>query len=602
MCGIIGYIGLDNATTKVINGLRNLEYRGYDSWGIASKKENMLLVKKQVGMISNFKDERKLEESNLAIGHIRWATHGRVSEINAHPHFSCNKQIALVHNGIIENYTDLKKELLKKKHCFVSQTDTEVIVHLIEEELKKHDIKKASMNAFRQLEGSFAVVFFSISENMLIAARKDAPLIIGLNDKGNFVASDINAFLQDTRKAIFLENNEIAFIGKDIQVFNFISGKKIVKKPKVISLSSASLGKGNFKHFMLKEIFEQPLSLRNAIKGRLNGKIRLKELSFKELKKFNRLCIVACGTSWHASLLGKYFIESLARIPVEVDFASEFRYRKTLVDSKTLLIAVSQSGETADTLAALREAKNKKARVLSLVNVPESSIARDSDYVLYLNAGPEIGVASTKAFTSQLSLLLLLALYLAQERKTISREKLSEIIRELKILPAKADKLLESAEKINSIAKKYFKAKNFLFLGRTLNYPIALEGALKLKEISYIHAEGYPAAEMKHGPIALIDKRTPSVIIAVKDEQYNKTVSNIEEVKARKGRVIAITTEQNTELKKKVDDVIFVPKTIDLLYPFLTVIVMQLFAYFVALRLKRNIDKPRNLAKSVTVE
>jgi len=604
MCGIAAYIGLENAPKIVIDCLKKLEYRGYDSWGIASLKKDSVLIKKNVGMISEFQEEKKLKESNVSIGHIRWATHGKANKINAHPHFSCDKKIALVHNGIIENFLELKEELLKKKHEFLSETDTEVIAHLIEEELKKNNLKNASINALKKLKGSFAIAFLVANNELLIAARKDAPLIIGLDKKGFLVSSDVNAFLDRTKKAVFLENNEIAFISlkkPNIEIFNFLSGKKIKIKQKKIFSSNAYIDKQGFKHFMLKEIFEQPLVLRNSLKH-LNSRIFFNELNFNDFKKANKIFIVACGTSFHAALLGKQFIELLARIPVEVALASEFRYSKPLVDSKSIVIAVSQSGETADTLAALREAKKRKAKAIAIVNVPTSTIARESDKVLCLNAGPEIGVASTKAFSAQSISLLLLALWLAQNKKTISSKELKNILFELKMLPAKIDKLLDSSESIKRIAFKYSNKKNFLFLGRAFNYPIALEGALKLKEISYIHAEGYAAAEMKHGPIALIDSEMPSIVIAVKDNLYFKTLNAIEEIKARKGLVIVITTENNFEVKEKSNEIIFVPQTIDLLYPFLTVVVLQLFAYFVALKLKRNIDKPRNLAKSVTVE
>lgn len=609
MCGIVGFAGNIDGSRLIVQGLKNLEYRGYDSWGLALKHSRGIFVKKKVGKIAEFDaDKSGLPESKLGLGHTRWSTHGAVTEINAHPHFSCNKKIAVVHNGIIENFQELKSELKRKGHKFKSQTDSEVVPHLIEEEMKKQkNARKAFLSALKKLRGNFALLALVSGENELFAARKDSPLIIGLSDNGNFIASDVSAFFDSTNKVIFLNDFEGAFVGKEIELFNFKSGKKILRKPEKINWTIEGNGtsKSRHRHFMHKEIFEQPASIERAFRGRVSGSmVQFSGLDFSEkfVKSIERIVVLGCGTSWHAGLIGEFFLERLAGIPVEVEYASEFRYRNPVIDSKTLCIAISQSGETADTLAALREAQKKGAKVLSIANVMGSSISRESDFVLYTNSGPEIGVASTKAFTGQIAVLLLLSVFLGRKKGFLKRGKETEIISSLKKLPSLVAKALASENAVKKIAKHYYKKTNALFLGRGLNYPVALEGALKLKEISYIHAEGYPAAEMKHGPIALIDKKMPVVFIAVKDSSYEKLLGNIQEVRARGGKVIIVATEKDREIKKFADEIIFIPSANELLLPFLSVVPLQLLAYHIALRRNCDIDKPRNLAKSCTVE
>ena len=591
MCGIVAYKGNRNAEQIVLNGLKILEYRGYDSWGLCSLKNNQFNIIKKMGKIGdvNFISDNN---ANIAIGHTRWSTHGEPSDRNAHPHTDCNEQIAVVHNGIIENYQELKSQLIKLGHKFKSETDTEVIAHLIEEQLKTYDLIQAIKNSLNKLDGTFALAILKKDQNKIIAARKGSPLVIGIGNDEYFIASDVPAFLEHTKNVIFLDDNEMIILNKELEVYNFNNNQKIDKKINKIEWNIDQAQKGNYEHFMLKEIFEQPKVIQDTLAGRIkDNKVILEEINNLDLKKFNRIVITACGTAYHAGMIGSYMIEELAKIKTDTEYASEFRYRNLIVDEKTLVIAITQSGETADTLAAIREAKNKRTTTLAICNVMGATIARESDYVIYTRAGPEIGVASTKAFTCQLTVLYLLANLLADKNPE-----------EIEQIPDKINNILKNNKQIKQISKNYYKKLNFLYLGRGSNYPIAMEGALKLKEISYIHAEGQSAAEMKHGPIALIDQNMPSVFIGVKDKTYSKIIGNIEEVKARGGKVITIATEDDQDIKKISDEVIEIPKTIDLLQPILTVIPTQLLAYHIANFRECDIDKPRNLAKSVTVE
>jgi len=606
MCGIVGYLGNENACSLVLEGLKRLEYRGYDSWGIVSCKEKSFSVEKRVGRIS--KASVSLPSSKVAIGHTRWATHGKVTDLNAHPHLDCSGKIAIVHNGIIENYAELKQQLIAKGHSFKSETDSEVIAHLIEEERKvEKDFVKAIELAVQKLNGSFAIAVIDGETGLVAGIRRNSPLVLGIKGEHEFfLASDVNAFLKHTKKVVFLEDNELVLLGKEKPLFrNFFLGKEIERKLVELDWDTEESEKQGFKHFMLKEISEQPEKLIATMASRLeNGKVLLPELEsvLKKAKDFNRIVFVGCGTAFYAALVQKYFFEQLCNIPVEAEYASEFRYKDPVVDEKTLVVSISQSGETADTLAAVREAKKKKAKVLSIINVVGSTIARESDYVLYIKAGPEIGVASTKAFTCQLTGISLLAIAFASRLGSAKEKYLEELVEDLKRLPALLKEVLEEKEKIRKIAEKYVESTNALFLGRGINYPVALEGALKLKEISYIHAEAMPAAEMKHGPIALIDSQMPVVFLAIEDKSYDKILGNIEEVKARGGKVIAVSNKGNLDLQKNVDEIIFVPKTHELLQPIINVVPLQLFAYYAADKKGCDIDKPRNLAKSVTVE
>lgn len=617
MCGISGYIGKENHGVNIVfNMLKRLEYRGYDSAGIAYLKKNRtnkIVVYKDVGKVDEVFKKCKIENSNLCIGHTRWATHGKVSKENAHPHTDCDGSFAIVHNGIIENYAQLKEMLIKEGHKFKSETDTEVIVHLIEKFYKENNhenkFEAAVVNAISLLSGSYGIIVISDKEEKMIAARLGSPLIIGIKKEEFFVSSDINGLLPYTKNIISLHDNEIAILTREkyeIKNKDLIPIKKEIEEIKHDLISAE---KDGFPHFMLKEIFEQPKVIRETMKGRLRvneGIARLGgiKMSDSEIRNISKIVIVGCGTSFYAGMIGKYVIEELARIPVEVDYSSEFKYKAPILNKNILVIAISQSGETSDTLAALREAKERGANVMGIVNVVGSTIAREAEKGVYIYAGIEIGVASTKAFIAQITALYLLALHFARSRNTISGNILYEYIREFQQIPEKVEKILknEKVEKIKEIAEKYYKYKDFLFLGRGYNYPIALEGALKLKEISYIHAEGYPAGEMKHGPIAMIDKNFPTVAICVNDSVYEKTKSNIEEIKARNGKIIIIATEGDEEINKYGDEIFYVPKTLSLFYPFLTVIPLQLFAYYCAIKLGRDVDKPRNLAKSVTVE
>ncbi|MFZ5948706.1 MAG: glutamine--fructose-6-phosphate transaminase (isomerizing) [Stygiobacter sp.] len=610
MCGIVGYIGNKNCVPILIEGLKRLEYRGYDSAGIGLINSNGCKLIKEKGKVSDLEKLVYTDNisANLGIGHTRWATHGEPSMINAHPHVNKEKTLFIIHNGIIENYLSLKKGLIEEGYEFVSETDTEVLAHLIDHYLKlKNSLFNAVRYALNEVEGTYGIaVIYKNESDKIIVAKKGSPLVIGIGDKENFIASDVNALITHTRQVVYLEDGEIAEVHADCFKTKTIQDEEIIKEINQVEIGIDAITKGGFPHFMLKEIMDQPESIYNSMRGRLvfdEGIAKLGGLQGFEDRILNsrRILISACGTSWHAGLVGEYMLEQFAEIPVEVDYASEFRYRNPIVTKDDTVIFISQSGETADTLAALKEAKKKGALCLGICNVVGSSIARESHAGVYIHAGPEIGVASTKAFTSQLVVLSLITLLLAR-RKSMSLEEGREVILELQSLPEKVEKILKQNSLIEELAEKYLLAKNFLYLGRGYNFPVALEGALKMKEISYIHAEGYPAAEMKHGPIALIDYDMPVIFIATKDFVYDKVVSNIQEVKARKGRIIAIVNEDDTQIEKMVNHVIRVPKTHSILTPILTVIPLQLLAYHVAVKKGLNVDQPRNLAKSVTVE
>ncbi|MBP7735833.1 MAG: glutamine--fructose-6-phosphate transaminase (isomerizing) [Spirochaetes bacterium] len=613
MCGIVGYIGNKSAADIVINGLKRLEYRGYDSAGIALVDDDLFVHKKN-GKISNLEqslgngDHGDISRYHTGIGHTRWATHGVPSDLNAHPHMDCHNEIAVVHNGIIENFSAIKKMLTEKGHIIKSDTDTEVIAHLIEYHYEQNgDLLDAVMKAIANLEGTYGLCIVSKREpGRIIAARNGSPLILGSGDGEMIVASDASAIIEHTNRVIYLEDREILDLTKDSFKTYDLNLKNIDKKIVDIDWDIKAIEKMGFDHFMLKEIFEQPETIHNAYRGRAVSDtctIRLDglRLTEAELNGIQRVIFIACGTSWHAGLIGEYLIEEYARIPVEVEYASEFRYRKPILKQGDLVIVISQSGETADTLAALREAKSKGIKVLGITNVVGSTIARESDGGIYIHAGPEIGVASTKAFTSQVTVLAMLALMLAH-RKDMTTDELCICIDELQEIPDLVTKVLEASDYIRSIAETFKDNKNFLYLGRGVNFPVALEGALKLKEISYIHAEGYPAAEMKHGPIALIDENMPVVFIAPRDIIYDKIVSNMEEVKARGGKIIAIATEGDESIRRYSDHIIYIPEVRKIFSPLLTVIPLQLLAYHVAVLRGCDVDQPRNLAKSVTVE
>jgi len=610
MCGIVGYIGEKNCVPIIIEGLKRLEYRGYDSAGIGiinGKECKVVKTKGKVSELEKLVHTEKLE-SNLGIGHTRWATHGEPSTVNAHPHLNKEKTLFLIHNGIIENYLSLKKGLVKEGYEFRSETDTEVLAHLIDHYLKlKHTLFQAVRYALNEVEGTYGIaVIYKGEPDKIIAARKGSPLVLGIGDNENFVASDVNALIAHTKKVVYLEDGEIAEVFKNSFNTKTISDETIIKEIHQVDMKIDELSKGGFSHYMLKEIMDQPESIYNSMRGRLvfdEGISKLGGLQgFEErIINSNRIIISACGTSWHAGLVGEYMLEQYANIPVEVEYASEMRYRNPVISKDDTVIFISQSGETADTLAAMKEAKKKGALCLGICNVVGSTIARESDTGVYIHAGPEIGVASTKAFTSQIVVLALITLLLARKRN-LSLPEGQNIINHMKQLTDKVDSILKQNDYIESIAEKYVNSKNFLYLGRGYNFPVALEGALKLKEISYIHAEGYPAAEMKHGPIALIDDNMPVVFIATKDSVYDKVISNIQEVRARKGRILAIVNEGDDQIENMVDHVIKVPKTHNMLTPILTVIPLQLIAYHIAVKKGLNVDQPRNLAKSVTVE
>ena len=611
MCGIVGYIGHRNALPIVVEALKRLEYRGYDSSGCALIHDGELQVYKRAGKIIEL--ERCLPEpnkctGNLAIAHTRWATHGEPNEVNAHPHLDCKGEIAIVHNGIIENYKLLRDKLIELGHTFISETDTEVIVHLIEQFLlSEPTLEDAVRSAMTKVEGTYGLVVMSLKEpDKLIAVRKGSPLIIGIGENEHFITSDVNAIIIHTKRVIYLQDDELCVVKADGFEITTLDKRSVKPEISVVDWDISAIEKGDFKHFMLKEIFEQPVTIENAFRGRINqhlGTARLGGLGIPnfELRKIKQIHLVACGTSFHAALIGKYIIEDIARIPVFAEYASEYRYRNPIIPEDTLVFVISQSGETADTLGALREAKAKGARVLAITNVVGSTIARESDGGTYIHAGSEIGVASTKAFTSQVTIMTLLAILLGR-MNYLSTVKGMEYISELENIPSKVEKILALNEYIRNIAATIKDCKNALYLGRGINYPVAMEGALKLKEISYIHSEGYPAAEMKHGPIALIDENMPVIAIATKDPLYDKIYSNLQEVRARKGRLITIATEGDTELSKISENVIYIPDTLTNLQPLLTVIPLQLLAYNVADLKGLNVDQPRNLAKSVTVE
>lgn len=608
MCGIIGYIGNRNAIDVVISGLKRLEYRGYDSAGIAFFTNNGIEVRRCKGKIKDL--EALLQTENLfsknTIGHTRWATHGKPSEENAHPHRS--NGIVLVHNGIIENYITLKKKMLDKGYTFTSETDTEVICHLIADYALNLPLEKAVREAAKELKGTYALAVIKQDEpDKIVGIRKDSPLVVGIGENENFIASDIPAFLPYTNKVLFLEDDEIVIIKENdlkvIKADDSISIKNTIS----ITWSPSMAEKGGYKHFMLKEIYEQPRSIADTLRGRINldtGDVNLEEFGLRNeiIQNINKIFIVACGTSYHAGLIGKYIIEDLARIPVEVDIASEFRYRKPIINSNNLIIVITQSGETADTLAAQREAKKLGAIVLSICNVLGSSSSREADAVFYTHSGPEIGVASTKSFTAQIVGLYLLAIAISKIKRTIDDKTSKILLEEVLQIPTKLELILKNDDAIKSIAKEFFKAKDFLYLGRGINYPVALEGALKLKEISYIHAEGYPAGEMKHGPIALIDEELPVVVIISNDRLKEKILSNIQEVKSRGGKVIAITNYLDSDLISMIDRYILVPESNTYLNSIINSIPVQLLAYHIAVLRGCDVDQPRNLAKSVTVE
>lgn len=609
MCGIVGYIGKDNNAGEVLlEGLRRLEYRGYDSAGICVIDENKQKTFRSIGKVDRLEKKigNRCIDTNIGIAHTRWATHGKPSVKNAHPHSS--GKIHLVHNGIIENYQELKNELIKKGHRFESETDSEVVAHLIDEYNKKENFEESVHSALRDIRGAYALVILHEDEpEKMIAVRNSSPLVIGVADDGFVLASDASAIIQHTDRVIYLDDGELVIFTPDTYSVKTFGGKNKKKKEQVLDWDDEQAQKEGYDHFMLKEIFEQPNAVADAVRGRIiakDGLARLGGLSGVEdkLRNIERIVIVSCGTSYCAGLVGEYMLEEYAGIPTEVEYASEFRYRKPLIDKKTAVIAISQSGETADTLAAIREAKNKGGLTLGIVNAVGSTIARETDAGIYNHAGPEVGVASTKAFTSQLSILVLLTVFLGRQRD-MSLTMGKRILSELNRIPKKIDTIFEDEKNIKRIAKKYSKYNSMFYLGRKYNFPIAMEGALKIKEISYIHAEGYASGEMKHGPIALIDKDFPSIIIAPKDSVYEKTLSAIEEIKARGGKVVAITTTGNKEkIKKHANDIIEIPKTLEILTPLLAVIPLQLMAYYTGTAKGFDVDRPRNLAKSVTVE
>jgi glucosamine--fructose-6-phosphate aminotransferase (isomerizing) len=609
MCGIVGYIGPQEATPIIFAGLQKLEYRGYDSAGICTIRSGCAETVRSEGKLINL--QRLLTENPLmgtiGIGHTRWATHGRPSEVNAHPHQA--GEIIVVHNGIIENYLEMKEHLQRTGRVFKSETDTEVIAHLVDAKLQQGGtFESAVRQALLELRGAYAVCILCTREpEMLIAAKQGSPMVVGLGDGEFFVASDIPAILAHTREMVFMEDGELVVFKAGSPAFSTVAGAPLEKKPRHIDWSPLMAEKGGYKHFMLKEIFEQPRAIRDTITGRIreeDGDVFLEEmqLAAADLQVVERICIVACGTSWHAGLVGKFLIEEHCRIPVEVDIASEFRYRNPVVNDKTLLVLISQSGETADTLAALREGRSRGARNIAICNVVDSSIARESNGVIYTHAGPEIGVASTKAFITQLVALYLLTVRLGRARGTIDQSAGQRMLADLLHISTLLEETLLMNEAVEKVARSYLTARDFLYLGRGINYPIALEGALKLKEISYIHAEGYPAGEMKHGPIALIDEHMPVVVLVPKNSTYEKVASNMEEVIARGGRVIAICTKGDEDIRKKAEVVLEVPDTSEALMPILLSVPLQLLSYHVAVLKGTDVDQPRNLAKSVTVE
>lgn len=612
MCGIVAYIGPRQAYPILIKGLQRLEYRGYDSAGVALLDGDLKLYKTR-GKVSELEDyvKNKNTEGTIGIAHTRWATHGEPNDINAHPHYSHSGNLAIIHNGIIENYASLKAELQARGYVFKSDTDTEVLVHLIEDicQNEKVDLPEAVRIALNHVVGAYAIVIISKNDpDTLVAARKGSPMVIGIGQDDFFVASDATPIVEHTKKVIYLDDEEVAVLQRNHEIrLKTIHNKEVTPYIQQLQLNLESLEKGGFPHFMLKEIYEQPRSIHDSMRGRLDvqsGRVSLGGIHDFEQQMINakRVIIIACGTSWHAGLVGEYLLEELARIPVEVEYASEFRYRNPVIYENDVVIAISQSGETADTLAAIELAKSKGATIIGICNVVGSSIPRTTHGGSYTHAGPEIGVASTKAFTAQVTILTLMALRIAQQKGTISKSRFFQMIQELERIPQKVVETLKVNEQIITISEKFKDARNFLYLGRGYNFPVALEGALKLKEISYIHAEGYPAAEMKHGPIALIDEEMPVVVVATNKGTYEKVVSNIQEVKARKGKIIAIVTEGDETVKHLADYVIEIPETEEMLVPLLATIPLQLLSYHIAVMRGCNVDQPRNLAKSVTVE
>ena len=618
MCGIVGYIGPKRVVPLILDGLKRLEYRGYDSAGIAVVGENGgLNVRRAPGKLRNLEESIRITplDGVYGIGHTRWATHGRPTEENAHPHRDCTGEVVVVHNGIIENYLELKHQLIKEGHKFVTETDTEIIAHLIEKYSKDTSLEEAVLKTVKVMSGAYALVALSTRDPLkIVAARLGPPIVVGLGENEFFVASDIPAILQHTRNVFFLGDGEVAVLTpQGVRLMDFES-HAINRPVQHVTWDPIMAEKSGFKHFMQKEIFEQPRAVRDTLLGRISqetGKVFLDQMDIteEEFRNFQNVKLIACGTSWHAALAGKFMIEKLAQLPAEVDYGSEFRYRDPIIDSKSLAIAISQSGETADTLAAEREARQKGAKVLGICNVVGSMLTREANGTIYTHAGPEIGVASTKAFTGQLTALMLTALYLAQVRGKLTPASAQSLMQELTRVPHKIESILQRDAALEELARLFFRHTDFLYLGRGIHYPIALEGALKLKEISYIHAEGYPAGEMKHGPNALIDENLPVVIIATRDEsdpasmiRYEKTISNLQEVKARDGIVIAIVTEGDKLARDTADHIIEIPAVPELLAPILEIVPLQLLAYHIAVRRGCDVDQPRNLAKSVTVE
>lgn len=613
MCGIVAYVGGQNAYPILIKGLKRLEYRGYDSSGISLLNDSGLVIHKCKGKVSDLEAHAAGKDigGTIGIGHTRWATHGEPNDINAHPHFSENEELAMIHNGIIENYGSLREELIKRGHSFKSETDTEVLIHLIEDIQKNGNLPlaEAVRVALTQVVGAYAIVVISKNDpEMLIGAKKGSPMVVGVGKNEFFLASDATPIIEYTKNVVYLEDEEIVEIklGEELQIRTIANEEKT---PYIheLEMHLEELEKGGYEHFMLKEIYEQPKSIADSMRGRIHapqGMVKLGGIIDYEQKLVHakRIIIVACGTSWHAGLVGEYLLEDLARIPVEVEYASEFRYRNPVIYEDDVVIAISQSGETADTLAAIELAKSKGATIIGICNVVGSTISRATHAGSYTHAGPEIGVASTKAFTSQVTVLTLLAMHLAHERGTIKESRFRELVAGLEMIPKQVEEMLKNENSIEGISEMYKDAANFLYLGRGYNFPVALEGALKLKEISYIHAEGYPAAEMKHGPIALIDEEMPVVVVATNKGSYEKVVSNIQEVKARKGKIIAIVTEGDTAVREMADHVIEIPETDEVLVPLLASIPLQLLSYHIAVMRGCNVDQPRNLAKSVTVE
>jgi glucosamine--fructose-6-phosphate aminotransferase (isomerizing) len=615
MCGIVGYIGHREAYPIILKGLKRLEYRGYDSAGIAlydGKNLNMCKTKGKVADLQELLESEMSTNGKLGIGHTRWATHGVPNDVNSHPHYSNSGNLAIIHNGIIENYDSLKKELIQRGYTFKSDTDTEVLINLIEDVMinQKAKLGKAIQIALNQVVGAYAIaVFDKTKPNEIVVAKLGSPLAIGIGEGEFFIASDASPFIEFTDNAIYLEDEEMAIIrlNKDIKIRKIKDDSLVNPYIQKLQLNLEQIEKGGYEHFMLKEIYEQPLAIKDTYRGRLLVDEAIIKLSGVEdnMKRFlnaDRIIIVACGTSWHAGLVAEYIFEDLARIPVEVEYASEFRYRNPVITEKDVVISISQSGETADTLAAIKLAKSKGAFVFGVCNVVGSSIARETDAGAYTHAGPEIGVASTKAFTTQITLLTLIALRLARAKGTMSSSDYRRQLQELELIPEKVKEALKADKHIQAIAETYKDSRNMLYLGRGYNFPVALEGALKLKEISYIHAEGYPAAEMKHGPIALIDENMPVIVIATKKGHYEKVLSNIQEIKSRKGKIIGIVTQGDVSVRELADHVIEVPETLENLSPLLTTIPLQLLSYHIAVMLGKNVDQPRNLAKSVTVE